>query len=98
MPVLFDLISAEPNAGVRGVLGHFFLVYIHPYMDGNGPLGRLLMNAMLVTGGYVWTVVPVDRRKHYMEALEKASTKQEIAMFSAFIGQLIREQTDAPLN
>ena len=98
MPVLFDLISAEPNAGVRGVLGHFFLVYIHPYMDGNGRLGRLLMNAMLVTGGYVWTVVPVDRRKHYMEALEKASTTQEIAMFSAFIGQLIREQTDAPLN
>jgi Fic family protein len=67
-------------------------------MDGNGRLGRLLMNAMLVTGGYVWTVVPVDRRKHYMEALEKASTTQEIAMFSAFIGQLIREQTDAPLN
>lgn len=98
MPVLFELIAAEPHPGVRAVLGHFFFVYIHPYMDGNGRLGRFLMNAMLATGGYVWTVVPVEQRKPYMEALEKASTGHDIAGFSAFIGQLIREQTDAPLK
>jgi Fic family protein len=44
------LIAAESHPGVRAVLGHFSLVYIHPYMDGNGRLGRFLMNAMLVTG------------------------------------------------
>ncbi|PKO62574.1 MAG: cell filamentation protein Fic [Betaproteobacteria bacterium HGW-Betaproteobacteria-18] len=93
MPVLFDLIAAEPHAGVRAVLGHFFFVYIHPYVDGNGRLGRFLMNAMLATGGYVWTVVPVEQRKTYMEALEAASTGHDIAGFAAFIGQLIREQT-----
>lgn len=98
MPVLFELIAAEPHPGVRAVLGHFFFVYIHPYMDGNGRLGRFLMNAMLVTGGYVWTVVPVERRKPYLEALEQASTGQDIAGFSAFIGKLIREQTNAPLK
>jgi hypothetical protein len=98
MPVLFELIAAEPHPGVRAVLGHFFFVYIHPYMDGNGRLGRFLMNAMLVTGGYVWTVVPVEQRKPYMAALEKASTGQDITGFSAFLGQLIREQTDAPLK
>ena len=97
MPVLFELIAAEPHAVVRAVLGHFFFVYIHPYMDGNGRLGRFLMNAMLVTGGYVWTVVPVEQRKAYMGALDKASTGQDITGFSAFIGQLIREQTLAPL-
>jgi hypothetical protein len=97
MPVLFELIAAEPNPGVRAVLGHFFFVYIHPYMDGNGRLGRFLMNAMLVTGGYVWTVVPVEQRKPYMAALEKASSGQDIEEFSFFLGQLIREQTDAPL-
>ena len=98
MPVLFELIAAEPHPGVRGVLGHFFFVYIHPYMDGNGRLGRFLMNAMLVTGGYVWTVVPVEQRKPYMETLEKASTGQDIVGFSAFIGKLIQEQTDAPIK
>lgn len=98
MPVLLELIAAEPHPGVRAVLGHFFYVYIHPYMDGNGRLGRFLMNAMLVTGGYVWTVVPVEHRQPYMQALEKASTGHDIAGFSAFIGQLIREQTDTPLK
>lgn len=93
MPVLFELITAEQHPGVRAVLGHFFFVYIHPYMDGNGRLGRFLMNAMLATGGYVWTVVPVEQRKTYMEALEAASTGHDIAGFAAFIGQLIREQT-----
>ena len=67
-------------------------------MDGNGRLGRFLMNAMLVTGGYVWTVVPVEQRRLYMEALEKASTGHDIAGFSAFIGQLIREQMHTPLK
>jgi hypothetical protein len=98
MPVLFELIAAEPHPGVRAVLGHFFFVYIHPYMDGNGRLGRFLMNALLVTGGYVWTVVPVEQRKPYMDALEEASTGHDIAGLSAFIGQLIREQTTAPLK
>jgi len=37
------------------VLGHFIFVYIHPYMDGNGRVGRFLMNAMMASGGYLWT-------------------------------------------
>ena len=51
MPVLFELIAAEPYASVRAVLGHFFFVYIHPYMDGYGRLGRFLMNAMMELEG-----------------------------------------------
>ena len=50
MPVFFELLAAEPHAAVRAVLGHFFFVYIHPYMDGNGRLARYVFNAMLVTG------------------------------------------------
>ncbi|WP_317503891.1 Fic family protein [Idiomarina sp. HP20-50] len=37
-------------------------VYIHPYFDGNGRIGRFIMNLMLASGGYPWTVVPVERR------------------------------------
>src|SRR5690606_36718435 len=36
MPILFQLLSEEPSAAVRAVLGHFVFVFIHPYMDGNG--------------------------------------------------------------
>lgn len=52
MPVLVDLMREEENAIVRAILGHFFFVYIHPYMDGNGRTARFLMNVMLVTAGH----------------------------------------------
>ena len=41
MPAFFELLSAEENAAVRVVLGHFVFVYIHPYMDGNGQDGAV---------------------------------------------------------
>lgn len=90
MPVLFELLAAEPEPAVRVVLGHFAFVYVHPYMDGNGRIGRFLMNAMLASGGYPWTVVPLDRRDDYMAALESASVKQDIRPFAAFVGELVR--------
>ena len=36
MSALSDLMTEEENALVRAILGHFFFVYIHPYMDGYG--------------------------------------------------------------
>ena len=91
MPILFEMLEEEPEASVRAVLGHFIFVFIHPYMDGNGRIGRFLMNAMLASGGYPWTVIPVERRDEYMQALEKASVDQDIAPFAAFVGYLVNE-------
>ena len=88
MPALFDLLDAEAEPAVRVVLGHFVFVYIHPYMDGNGRMGRFLMNVMLAAGGYPWTIIPVERRDDYMAALESASVKQDIRPFASFIGDL----------
>jgi hypothetical protein len=90
MPVLFELLQAEPEACVRAVLGHFIFVYTHPYMDGNGRMGRFLMNAMLISGGYPWTVIPVEERDRYMSALEDASVKQDIRPFAAYMAYLVK--------
>ncbi|HSA59558.1 MAG TPA: Fic family protein [bacterium] len=82
---LFKVLKQEESAAVRSVLGHFIFVYIHPYMDGNGRIGRFLMNLMLVSGGYNWTVIRVERRKEYMESLEQASVHEDIAPFAKLI-------------
>lgn len=89
MPALFDLLEGETEPGVRVVLGHFIFVYIHPYIDGNGRMGRFLMNLMLASGGYPWTVVPVEQRAAYMEALEEASVNQNIIPFTDFLAGLV---------
>ncbi|MFT5115741.1 MAG: hypothetical protein ACI8P9_005094 [Parasphingorhabdus sp.] len=89
MPVLFDLFREETDPAVRVVLGHFVFVYIHPYMDGNGRMGRFLMNVMLASGGYPWTVIPVEQRDPYMQALEQASVNQNIVPFTDFLARLV---------
>ena len=89
MPVLFELMQEESEASVRVVLGHFTFVYIHPYMDGNGRIGRFIMNAMLASGGYPWTIIPVEKRNEYMAALENASINQDIVDFTRFIATLV---------
>lgn len=98
MDVLFELLTEETDPAVRIVLGHFIFVYIHPYMDGNGRMGRFLMNLMLAAGGYPWTVIPVERRSEYMAALERASVHEDITPFSRFVGDLVEKGIEgAPL-
>ncbi|MBF0469996.1 MAG: Fic family protein [Gammaproteobacteria bacterium] len=89
MPAFFDLLREETEPAVRVVLGQFIFVYIHPYMDGNGRMGRFLMNVMLAGGGYPWAVVPVEERDNYMAALEEASVCQNIIPFTDFLAPII---------
>jgi fido (protein-threonine AMPylation protein) len=92
MPTFFDLLAEETDPAARVVLGHFVFVYIHPYMDGNGRMGRFLMNTMMAAGGYPWTVIPLPERKAYMATLEKASVAEEIGPFAEFLTRLVEKR------
>lgn len=85
METLFQLLQNEEHPAVRAILGHFIFVYIHPYTDGNGRIARFLMNAMLASGGYPWTIIHVARRNEYMRALELASVERNILPFVSFV-------------
>ncbi len=74
------------------MLRNFLFVYVHPYPDGNGRIGRFMMNVMLVAGGYPWTVIPVERRDDHMAALEDASVRGEIGLFADFLAGLVRAE------
>jgi hypothetical protein len=89
MPAFFECVREEDDPAARVVLGHFVFVYIHPCMDGNGRIGRFLMNLMLASGGYPWTVIPVEERGAYMAALEAASVRLDIVPFADFLSRLV---------
>ena len=90
MPVFFDLLEKETEPSVRAVLGHWLFGYIHPYPDGNGRMARFLMNVMLASGGYPWTVIRVRDRKSYLAALDRASMDMDITPFTTLIAQRVR--------
>lgn len=51
---------------------HEKFVFIHPFIDGNGRIARLLMNALLIQSGYLLAVIPPILRHEYIALLEKA--------------------------
>ena len=61
-------------------------------MDGNGRVGRFLMNTMMASGGYPWTVIPVTDRNAYVNTLEKASVGEDIAPFANFLGRVVKKR------
>lgn len=90
MEALRECLAAEPDPFVRAVLGHWFLGFVHPYMDGNGRTARFAMNLLLAAGGYPWTVIRVEDRAAYMGALESASVDEDIQPFAEFIATCVQ--------
>jgi fido (protein-threonine AMPylation protein) len=85
MEALFDLLEQETESAVQAVLGHFAFVFIHPYPDGNGRMARFLMNALLAGGGFPWTIIHLENRARYREALEEASVNKDIRPFATIV-------------
>ena len=51
---------------------HAWFERIHPFVDGNGRVGRLVLNFMLLQHGYPPAVILASQRRRYLQALEKA--------------------------
>lgn len=54
-------------------IAHYKFVYIHPFIDGNGRTGRLLMNLLLMQAGFPPVIIRVEDRPAYYEALKGAN-------------------------
>lgn len=85
------LVNEVKNPVVRAILAHYFFVTIHPYLDGNGRTGRLLMNYYFLSSGYSWVTIRTEQRVRYFEALTKAQLDGDIITFGEFILEMLKE-------
>jgi len=68
---------------------HKRFVFIHPFIDGNGRLARLLMNTALIQDGYLPAVIPPVLRQEYVSLLERAH--KDDRPFMDFIAERVLE-------
>lgn len=68
---------------------------IHPFQDGTGRVGRLLMNNILLRHGYPPVVVPYRRRNAYYVALQAYEQRRGVAPMVRFLEREMARQRGA---
>ena len=70
---------------------HLKFVTIHPFIDGNGRVARLLMNTALIQDGYMLAIIPPILRIDYITAIREYQVKGEAGAFQALIAGRVYE-------
>lgn len=69
---------------------HYKFEAIHPFEDGNGRIGRLLLNAFLLKSGYMPVIFFSENHGVYTDAISKARQGRKRKLAHYFINQLIK--------
>lgn len=73
-----SLSSSNHHPFLIAIDAHFQFVSIHPFTDGNGRTGRLLMNLLLMQNGYPPIIISPKERLHYIKSLEKGQLSEDL--------------------
>ncbi|MEK6852354.1 MAG: Fic family protein [Nanoarchaeota archaeon] len=71
---------------------HSSFEMIHPFVDGNGRVGRLLMNFILHKNNYPMVNIPNSKKHLYFQALQEAQNKGNLKPFVEFLIKLLKAE------
>lgn len=77
---------------------HLEFESIHPFIDGNGRTGRLLMNFELMQNGYPPINVKFSERKRYYDAFDSYSINQDTTQMTNLIAEYVTERLEQYLR
>ena len=101
-PLMEQLLSQynSSNEHLISKLARFHLEYesIHPYVDGNGRSGRLLVNFELMKAGYPPIDIKFTDRAEYYKAFDEYNSKNDIMAMENLFAGYINERLDMYLS
>ena len=90
--------SSEAHPLIKIAEFHVFFEHIHPFRDGNGRTGRLLLNLELLRHGYSAINIKFTDRASYMKSLETAQTTGNTTDFLWMALKLLEKQQQQYLS
>ena len=106
-PLMNDLFNYLKNDEdlplIKSCVFHYEMEFIHPFIDGNGRMGRLWQTLILKESYPVFEFLPIEtiikeRQEKYYEALGKADNSGESTLFIEFMLEVILESLEDLLN
>ncbi|MCL2351732.1 MAG: Fic family protein [Firmicutes bacterium] len=67
---------------------------VHPFLDGNGRVSRLIMNYQLMSDGWFPVSIALEDRERYSGALRVYALDADIKPFAAFVAELEQKELD----
>ncbi len=77
----FDYYNALTHPFARAAYIMFLISEVHPFLDGNGRIARIMMNAELVHHGQAKIIIPTVFREDYLGALRKLSRQEDPSVY-----------------
>lgn len=96
VPELMENLSPQFEAGRKDFFSHLASVHarfekIHPFSDGNGRVGRLLLNAMLLKADFPPALIREEKRRLYYTYLRKAQLEEDFSLLEDFLMDAVLE-------
>ena len=80
-----DIVSLKEDIIFQAADVHARFEQIHPFSDGNGRIGRLLLDAMLLQKKYPPAIIVQEKRRQYMAYLNKAQQNGDTSLLQDFL-------------
>jgi Fic family protein len=96
VPKLTSEIISQAGSKTNDVIAllanvHSKFEQIHPFSDGNGRVGRLLINAMLLSANFAPAIIRQEQKQLYYTFLYKAQTKDDNSQLEDFLCDAIED-------
>lgn len=86
MKKYFDTINSDEfDVYYKIAFSHLQLMKVHPFLDGNGRLARIILNCMLLHYGLKPVIIRYEEKEHYFDMLEEFKVNKNIEPFISFL-------------